>query len=337
MALQSQKALAAGSPLLTIPRLSYLKSNMTLTVIIPTYNGAHKILHALRSLEQQEQKPDEVIVVVDGSTDGTADLLRKTSFTLNNFKLIEQENGGRAQVRNKGGAEAKGELLLFLDDDMIASENWVKAHVLHHTLYKDTLLTGREEIGNDIVGSDFKKFRFWLNQKWNVIESASTPQEASWLLEKIYITASNFSLPRDLFFKLGGFDERLNDAEDYDLAVRAKRQGFALYWNQDALAYNNDVENVTCLKLILRHRQYAKAHEQLRKFKPEIYEGTDARAPYEPDIVRKTVFKSLCSRWWVNSVDKEYWKWMPEKARFKLYDMIITANGALYPDKVKLS
>lgn len=310
---------------------------MTVSVIIPTYNGAHKIMNALYSLETQSQMPDEVIVVVDGSTDGTVGLLRKTELKLPGFKIIEQKNGGRAQVRNRGSFEAKGELLLFLDDDMVASKDWVKAHVLHHTLFQNTLVTGREEELNDRAIDDYHKFRFWQHNKWTKFDFGTSHHGPSQLLKNVYITASNFSVLRQLFFELGGFDERLNDAEDYDLAVRANLRGYSIYWNHEALAFNNDVDNITCLKSIIRQRQYAKAHEQLRRMKPEIYNGVIARAAYKPDLFRRVIFKSLCSEWWVNSVDKGYWKWMPEQFRFKLYDMIITANGALYPEKVKLS
>jgi glycosyltransferase involved in cell wall biosynthesis len=306
------------------------------SVIIPTYNGAHKILNVLRSIEKQVLKPSEVIVVIDGSTDGTRELLKKSIFTLPGLKIIEQENRGRAQVRNRGAAEAKGELLLFIDDDMIASEHWVKAHTAHHTLFKDTLMTGREEDANEVAINDYHKFRLWQHHRWTNFDFEPTPHESSKALKNVYITASNFSIQRTLFLKLNGFDERLNDAEDYDLAVRAKQQGYPIYWNYDALAYNNDVDNVTCLKSILRQRQYARAHEQLREIKPDIYNKINGRSTYKPNAMKSIVFKGLCSKWWVHSVDEGFWTWLPEKLRFRLYDLIITANGAVFPKKVKL-
>src|SRR6187397_1060160 len=95
-----------------------MADKMSTSVIIPTYNGAHKVVNVLRALEQQTHLPDEVVVVIDGSTDNTAELLRTNTFKLPSLRIIEQPNGGRAQVRNRGAKEASQDLLIFFDDDM---------------------------------------------------------------------------------------------------------------------------------------------------------------------------------------------------------------------------
>src|SRR5262245_26527586 len=109
---------------------------MTVSVIVPTYNGAHKILSLLRALEKQTRLPEEVIVVIDGSTDGTSDLLRQNTFALPGLRIIEQLNGGRSKVRNRGAKEAKSELLIFFDDDTVPTEACIEHHLLHHESQK---------------------------------------------------------------------------------------------------------------------------------------------------------------------------------------------------------
>ncbi len=305
---------------------------MKTSIIIPTYNGVHKIMGVLHSITTQTVQPDEVIVMIDGSTDGTAEIIKTEQLALPGFRIIEQANGGRAQVRNNGAKIAIGELLLFIDDDMVASPDWLKAHKFHHELYPNTLLTGREEDYKETIKNDFHAFQLWQHRRWTTFEFTDENAGTSRQLKDPYITASNFSIRRDVFFSLNGFDERLRDAEDYDLAVRAKEKGLPIYYNYEALAYNNELDNNNCLKTVKRQRQYASANRQLRKFKPDLYKNYTIRGEYKPNIIKKTFFKLVCSKWWINSVDKGYWRWLPQKLRFKLYDIIITANGSLYPE-----
>lgn len=305
---------------------------MKVSVIIPTYNGAHKIMNALRSLEKQTVKPDEVLVVIDGSTDGTAVLLSEEKFNLPDFRIIEQENRGRAKVRNKGAHEASGNLLIFLDDDMIASTECISYHVHHHKHYEQSILTGglREPEGPD--RDDFSGFKSWLNEKWSLplIELGNKPMSS----ENYFITAGNCSIGKDLFNSLKGFDEILNDAEDYDLATRALLVEIPLYFSNKAWAYHN--ESITCRQYIKRLRQYAEVQDQLSLIKPELYGKNHKYKVIVPNGIKGALFRSFCHNYWINGIDQNLLFWLPKKIRYKLYDLVITANGSFYPGKVKL-
>jgi glycosyltransferase involved in cell wall biosynthesis len=306
---------------------------MRTSIIIPTYNGAHKILNLLSGLEQQSTMPDEVIVVVDGSTDGTADLLRKTNFKFHNFNLIEQGNGGRAKVRNRGAEVAKGDLFIFIDDDMQVPSDWLAQHIIHHELNKGSIATGRLKDPYEKDGDDFQKFKSWLNNKWN----ENLPQEdnqTAILLDYPYITANNFSIPKAIFEELKGFDGRLTDAEDYDMAKRAMLLNIPLYINHQAIAWHYD--HVNCLKYVQRQRQYTIAQNKLEQLKPELYNNDHQYKITRPTGIKGYIFNILSTKWWVSSVDKGTWKWLPEALRYKLYDMIITANGSFFPEKAIL-
>ena len=100
---------------------------MNLTVIISTYNGAKKLPVILDSLTKQSYKDFELLIVVDGSIDETMDVLQEWTNRFYDFKIIYQQNKGRAAVRNTGVKNAKGELLLFFDDDLKlhhSAEEW---------------------------------------------------------------------------------------------------------------------------------------------------------------------------------------------------------------------
>ena len=84
------------------------------SVIIPTYNSAGYIEEALESVFEQTLQDFEIIVVDDGSTDGTGEVLRKYG---DRIRYIYQENNGPASARNGGIRVARGEYIAFLDAD----------------------------------------------------------------------------------------------------------------------------------------------------------------------------------------------------------------------------
>ena len=93
------------------------------SVIIPAYNAKKTISFTLEALLSQEGiEAGEVIVVDDGSSDNTADLVKKYP-----VRLIQQANKGPASARNYGVREAKGEIVLFTDSDCIPQPGWLKA------------------------------------------------------------------------------------------------------------------------------------------------------------------------------------------------------------------
>lgn len=300
------------------------------SVIIPTYNGAHKLPGILHSLEQQTHAPDEVLVVVDGATDNTLGVLQATTWNLP-LRIVTQENRGRAAVRNRGAAEAVHDLLLFFDDDMLLPATCVQKHVEHHQAYEGSILTGGLQEPDQARRSDFSRFKDYLNRRWSLtFHQTGLTRIAN---ENPYLTAGNLSLSKAVFATLNGFDEGLNDAEDYDLAVRAVKEQIPLFYNADAFAWHN--ENVNCLTYIKRLRQYAKAQEKLAALKPSLYSRSIRKAQV-PGGLKAVVFDFFCSRWWIESVDQGTWTWLPQQVRFKLYDLIVTANGSFFPNKVLL-
>jgi glycosyltransferase involved in cell wall biosynthesis len=116
---------------------------MRVSVIIPTFNRRNTVLSTIQTvLEQNYARSDyEVIIVVDGGTDDTEQALRKFD-TESRLRVLVQENRGLPGARNSGFRVASGELLIFLDDDMICTREWLRAHVAAHQLS-----SGRETVG----------------------------------------------------------------------------------------------------------------------------------------------------------------------------------------------
>src|SRR5215213_9446762 len=102
------------------------------SIIVPTYQRRDMVCEAVRALSRLTYDGTiEIIVVIDGSTDGTATalVLLDCPFLL---RVIEQENRGLAAARNRGATEAAGDILLFLDDDMICKPDLVQQHARMH-------------------------------------------------------------------------------------------------------------------------------------------------------------------------------------------------------------
>lgn len=305
---------------------------MSISVIIPTFNGLHKLPRLLNALFNQTLKPNEILVIIDGSTDNTFEVLSKLQINNPVIRLIPQENKGRAAVRNRGANEANGPLLIFFDDDMVPEHNCIQAHVLHHAERRDTILAGAQI--DNCSDSDFQLYKSYLSKKWELplLAKVGKPLEK----DSLFLTAANFSVDKSTFWQLGGFDERLRDAEDFDLAIRAFESGIPVYYNNKALAYHHD--EVTARSYIQRLRQYRKAHEYLRELEKARYASVKLHQPEAPNGLKAIFFRLFARRFWIHWIDKGLLQgWIPRALRYKLYDYIITANGVYFPKKVPLA
>jgi glycosyltransferase involved in cell wall biosynthesis len=309
-----------------------LNKRMRISVIVPTFNGANKIIATLRSIEKQTISPNEVIVVVDGSTDGTIELIQKQRFNFPKLSIIEQVNGGRAKVRNKGASEATGELLVFFDDDMFVLPDCLERHVQHHNNYSGSLLTGTAI--DDLIGldADFARFKETLSKKWD--ESLGKDSLVLFNKTNVFLTAANFSIPKQVFFALDGFDLELSDGEDFDIAFRAIMFGYSVYYDPRVKALHRDL--TSCRIFVMRTRSYYKAGIELAIRKPELYLERFSSRLNRVLSIKQRLLRVFCSNWWINSVDRNTWTWMPQKMRFKLYDYVVTANSTVFPDLVEL-
>src|SRR3954451_4660006 len=110
-----------------------METTPAVSVVIPTYNRVARWPAVLEGLSSQtfERGAFEVIVVSDGSTDGTNDLLRNLT-PPHDLVFEVQDNAGPAAARNRGIELARGPLILFLDDDIVATPTLIERHVCRH-------------------------------------------------------------------------------------------------------------------------------------------------------------------------------------------------------------
>lgn len=179
---------------------------MELSVIIPSYNRYEFLKRALRSIYNQSLLPKEVIVVDDGSEDGTKDIQKEFP----QIKYIFQTNQGVSSARNRGIEQSSFEWIAFLDsDDLWESEKLAK-HKAYHTLHPKTLMSYTDEL--------------WIRNN-NVIKVPKKYQKTQeGLFEKslshCIIAPSSVCIHKSIFEQVGLFDESLEVCEDYDLWLR---------------------------------------------------------------------------------------------------------------------
>ncbi|MCU0444140.1 MAG: glycosyltransferase [Microscillaceae bacterium] len=306
-----------------------MNQNFKISVIVPSYNGAKKLPNVLRALAQQTFSDFETVVVLDGSTDSSEQILKENDFGLQNLRIITQANGGRAVARNRGAKEATGDLLVFFDDDMRPIPECVALHLGHHQNQPNTLLVGSAMEDQKVLKSDFQQFRAFLTHKW----VKDLPQVTGLISpDRPFLMAANFSTPQSLFFQLAGFDPRLTDAEDFDLAVRATLKSISIYYNPAAMGWHDDF--ITCRSYILRLRQYQKAQTRLKELKPEIYQKFNQYDFKEIKGWKKSVYFIFAQSFWVKTIDGFNWlRILPQPIRYKVYDWITTGLSAYFPNK----
>lgn len=181
------------------------------SVIIPTYNSSETVLKTLESVRNQTYFNYEIIVIDDGSTDATVELLRP----MKDIKLIEQTNQGVSAARNRGVEAANGEYIAFLDSDDLWHPQKLEIQL--------EIAKSLKNIG--IVATSFKKiYEVPDDIQFPVAETprVESIEEINFyrFLETIGCLTSSVLMPKEVFLEVGGFDREYRSGEDRDLWLK---------------------------------------------------------------------------------------------------------------------
>ena len=180
---------------------------MRVSVVIPTYNRADFVREAIVSVLQQDYPDVELIVVDDGSRDGTAAVVSGFG---PGVQYLWQENRGVSAARNRGVAASTGDLIAFLDSDDLWLPNKVSAQVAYFEAHAEAQACHTDEV--------------WIRRGVRVNERRIHRKQGGWQflasLPRCLISPSAVMMRRTLWDRLGGFDESLPACEDYDLWLR---------------------------------------------------------------------------------------------------------------------
>lgn len=293
------------------------------SIIVPSYNGKDKVIKLLKSLEQQTCLTFEVVVVVDGSTDGTAKALKVLDWKLPSLRVIETQNNGRAGARNTGAQEAKYNVLIFFDDDMFIDATCVEQHLLANTFQSKRIVMGQVIEPSSSADNEIKKYKDYLNKSWS--KKIDLYKQQNLPTDVTFLSAQNFSISKNLFTELEGFNQNLKDVEDYDLALRAKSKHIPVYYLDTALAIHCDYFSFH--KYALRSKDYLKNRMLAAKLNPALY-SKDPILTHKNSTIQKIVYPFLKHTFWLTLFDSFniFTYILPKNLRYKLYGVVITAH-----------
>ncbi|MFA4819937.1 MAG: glycosyltransferase family A protein [Candidatus Aenigmatarchaeota archaeon] len=217
-----------------------------ISVIIPTYNKKNMLIGLIKALRNQDypKKNYEIIVVDDGSNDGTEELVKSIKTT--NTIYIKQINSGPAEARNKGIKIARGKIITFIDDDCIPSSSWLKSI--------------KSKFVNKVVAVEGKTVtngRLYPDSHYIKNESGG-----------MYVTC-NMAFRASEIRK--GFDKkyRYPNREDSDLAFSLLKNGGKIIFSEGTVVNHRLGKN--SIKSMMRKKFYFESDVLLFKKYPKLY------------------------------------------------------------------
>ena len=204
---------------------------MFVSVVIPTYNRRPILEKCLLALERQHACPEidhyEVVVVDDGSTDGTPDWLRAEAQRFPHVRLIEQSHGGPAEGRNRGVDHAHGDVIVFIDSDLVVTDSFLSCHA-------SSLVRSWEARG------DRRCFTYGAVINTANFEQPTAERHKLRDLSWAYFATGNVAIAKEVLQRAGLFDTgfRLYGWEDLELGERLRRMGVQLIKCPAAVGYH---------------------------------------------------------------------------------------------------
>ena len=200
---------------------------------IPCYNGSVYVGTVIESVLRQNRPADEVLVVDDGSTDGSAEIIGRYPVRL----LRHSGNRGLAVARNTAIEAATGDVILFIDADAVADADLVTV-----------LLSGYDtpEVGG-VGGQGVEANTYSLADRWRARHASQSHGDKPRDVEFLYGLCMSFRL--SVLREVGGFNPAFRtNAEDVDVSLRLRRAGYRLRYLPDARVYHQRTDDEASLK-----------------------------------------------------------------------------------------
>jgi len=207
------------------------------SIIIPTYNRKNILKKCLSALFNQSYPKDkyEIILVDDGSTDKTEEMLASLSPPCRLNYISNKKRLGQPKSRNRGIKAAKGNYIIFTDSDIIVVPEFIQEHLKFHKLYKNAIINGE---------------LIYISS----LDEVGKKKKSIWDMSFSSFNTANVSVKKESLIKVGGFDEEFLPYgwEDKELGYRLRKMGLKNKKNPKALGYHfkkrGDISNLSLLK-----------------------------------------------------------------------------------------
>ena len=279
----------------------------TVSFVVPTFRRPDALAKTLAALARTDFSRErlEVIVVDDGADSETRSIVERFREELPRIRYLSQPNHGAARARNHGAREAQGDMLIFLDDDILVEPEHVKSHLAAQQRFDSGLVNGHWEFAPDVAAqleaTPFGQFRIWLEQ-WIKDGILKSPLDGA-RVAPAEVTACNLSIRRELFWRLGGFDEDFPFAgyEDQEFSYRAAQAGCQFVYDRDIRLLHND-PRVTLRQFCTRQERgamtavyLAAKHPSKYAARPLITENSPVSRRDSPRLIAKKTAKRALS------------------------------------------
>jgi glycosyltransferase involved in cell wall biosynthesis len=201
-------------------------SKVAVSVIMPMYRPGRFIHEAIDSIVAEAKSGTEIIVVDDGSKDGTAESIEERSFS--NLLVLRQDNAGPASARNFGLSHARGEFVAFLDADDIWLEGrlGIQLGIMADHPYAGIVMGNTVGFGEHAEDGNQRFLANWESRQ--------------------FLQLGSVLVRREVFDKAGMFDPALRYAEDVDWFLRVREAGVVIFEHADpVLRYRRHKNNMT--------------------------------------------------------------------------------------------
>jgi len=202
-----------------------------MSVVLATYNRLDLLLRLLDSLARQTLAPDrfEVVVVDDGSRASVRDHVVPARYPFA-LTLIQQANAGPSAARHRGALQAKGRVLLLVDDDMELPPRFLETHLAYHTPGAPVAVFGR--YASDPKIDQKPLFERYHGLKWDQLSRAVASGKLR--VDGTLLATGNASMRREDYLRVGGLDLSLPRAEDMALGLDLEEIGVKLIFSDAA-------------------------------------------------------------------------------------------------------
>lgn len=242
-----------------------------ISVVVPTHNRSASAVKLARVIDDQEcPSPLEIVFVADGCADGTKERLEALPLK-RELRIVELDGQGAAAARNAGVETARGELIIFIDDDVMPLPGMIAAHAVAGA-NQDLAFVGPYPYAPDWpVGA----LDFFARDWWHMrFKSLADPTHIRTYRDCL---TGNMSIRRDAFLALGGFDQAFKGAarEDYEFGQRWLKQGKRMEFLPEAKAYHYPVSRPEAF--LRKWHTIGRADVRFARKHPEVFDTLPLR------------------------------------------------------------
>jgi len=326
-----------------------------LSIIIPTKDRKEILNYTLNYISDNVRYDNgrfEIILV----NDGVEEIEVRNIPERLNVILIECRQKSLARARNKGALNATGKYLLFLDDDILPSENHFERHLEIHSVFDNAIVTANRDFSESFIKeankTPFGRYKLRYDYKWTDDIELKETNVIPGVFFSEDLAGFSCSMPRTIFEELNGFNEAFTDAgcEDSEFFRRAHSSGKTLLFDKENYCEHNETDNLNLKNWLYRQGTGSRSAVVICQIFPEGKLHPSYFLNTKPDlkkdnlklIIKKTIRTILK---WRFSFKILYFKVLllekmnfPDKLLFKFYNALWISETVYYfREKIKSS